>query len=174
MSVTTTTRMDKESRKRTTSGTTTTTVSSAASLLKGTRLFSFSVTLLSLSALVVLNLDFKNFDTFDFSPTADFSLVIIKTETDVEMMLQTPLRPNSKLKMEEYFLHWVHEANNRIAVRLRFSLLCLWSPFGSFLKIISSDRDDSSRFLRLIFFKNALNISTTSHISSLLLLCFFL
>ena len=67
MSVTTTTRMDKESRKRTTSGTTTT-VSSAASLLKGTRLFSFSITLLSLSALVVLNLDFKNFDTFDFSP----------------------------------------------------------------------------------------------------------
>jgi len=128
MFVTTTTRTseDKESRKRTTSGTTT--VSTAASLLKGTRLFSFSVTLLSLSALVVLNLDFKNFDTFDFSPTADFSLVIIKTETDVEMMLQTPLRPNSKLKMEEYFLHWVHEANNRIAVRFAslffaFSLL---------------------------------------------------
>jgi len=75
MSVTTTTRMDKESRKRTTSGTTTTTVSSAASLLK---------------------------------------------ETDVEMMLQTPLRPNSKLKMEEYFLHWVHEANNRIAISNAF------------------------------------------------------
>ena len=38
------------------------------------------------------------------------------------MMLQTPLRPNSKLKMEEYFLHWVHEANNRMAVRRFFSL----------------------------------------------------
>ncbi|CAL6441005.1 unnamed protein product [Bathycoccus prasinos] len=41
-------------------------------------------------------------------------------ETDVEMMLQTPLRPNSKLKMEEYFLHWVHEANNRIAISNAF------------------------------------------------------
>ena len=80
------------------------------------------------------------------------------------MMLQTPLRPNSKLKMEEYFLHWVHEANNRIAVR-RFFFFA-----ESFLK--NHRIDDSSRFLRLIFFKNALNISTTSHISSLLLLFF--
>jgi hypothetical protein len=36
-------------------------------------LFLLSVTLLSLSALVVLNLaDFKNFDTFDFSPPLTF------------------------------------------------------------------------------------------------------
>ena len=36
-------------------------------------LFLLSITLLSLSALVVLNLaDFKNFDTFDFSPPLTF------------------------------------------------------------------------------------------------------
>ena len=36
-------------------------------------LFLLSVTLLSLSAVVVLNLaDFKNFDTFDFSPPLTF------------------------------------------------------------------------------------------------------
>jgi serine/threonine-protein phosphatase 2A regulatory subunit B'' len=41
--------------------------------------------------------------------------------------LQTPLQPSSKLKMEEYFLAWVHEANNRITVRfLFFYLLFFW------------------------------------------------
>ena len=75
------------------------------------------------------------------------------------MMLQTPLRPNSKLKMEEYFLHWVHEANNRIAVRRFFSLCRV---------VFKNHRiDDSSRFLRLdIFQKRSQYFNNVSHFFS--------